>query len=394
MVNTRSRARAARRGRGQSESAGADHPDEPVDPSGETVVEESGTSQTESGTSPQDTGGASGTDRSNLETHTGMVRDSSGCLYPRVFTLRALADAMLRAETRCEGRAASPGRDTTGAPNAPSNTAERANVQSMSFGPDAPSPRTRQGVEHVAGHLSESDGSAPRPIVPPARQVSTSDQPQPGPSRATTNTAGPRLHHFREPASVETGVPKISKLKLMKCGPSSLAKYKRAIKEGKLRVGDRLGCLELTDQFKASLTITAAEKNAQQQSAAGSAGSTLRHASSLYRAERMSVQFVDAQFNPVPGAEADGLTWQVKSRGVLGTPGVDTTSVDFADATLIGVSWDTRVRVSAAPVPRSRRQRDDSAAGLGADRTFSGAIVSLLRAGRAIVQARRGPLHC
>ena len=42
--------------------------------------------------------------------------------------------------------------------------------------------------------------------------------------------------------------------------------------------------------------------------------------------------------------EADGLTWQVRSSGVLGTPGVETTTVNCADATLIGVTWDTRVR--------------------------------------------------
>lgn len=58
----------------------------------------------------------------------------------------------------------------------------------------------------------------------------------------------------------------------------------------------------------------------------------------------MSVQFVDACYAPAERDEAEGLTWQVQSHGVLGTPGVETTGVQFADATPIGVSWDTRVR--------------------------------------------------
>lgn len=58
----------------------------------------------------------------------------------------------------------------------------------------------------------------------------------------------------------------------------------------------------------------------------------------------MGVQFVDAVNEPANIDEADGLVWQVRSRGVLGTPDVETTSVHFADDALIGVTWDTNVR--------------------------------------------------
>lgn len=274
-----------------------------------------------------------------------MIRDESGCLYPRVFTLQALADAMLRAEDRQRREAASPAEVTPGAPSAPSNTARRTeNVPSMTFGLDAPSPQTVRGAQRVTSHLRDRDSSAPRPMLPPVRQERRDPPPQPGPSRAMTREAGPRLHRPQKPVTVETGIPKVSKRQVTAAGPAELARIKRAIREGKMRLEDRLGCVELEDQFDARTTIEAAGKNTAQPAAAGSAGATLRHASSLYRAERMSVQFVDALFNAAEREEADGLTWQVRSSGTLGTPGVETTSVTFSDATLIGVTWNTRVR--------------------------------------------------
>lgn len=298
MVNTRASARAARRGREEDESAGADQPGRAADPpSGEAQAEESGSTWTDSGISPQDPDGARDTRQSDLETHVGMIRDPSGCLYPRVFTLRALADAMLRAGGQTRREAASPAEVTTGAPDAPSNTAGwTINVPSMTFGLDALSPRTVRGAERVTSHLPASDRSAPLPMLPPVRQERSGQPPQPGPSRATTIEAGPRLHRPQQPAAVDTGIPKVSKRKVTSAGPAELARIRRAIREGKLRLEDRLGCVELDDQFDARSTVEAVEKNTSQPAAAGSAGATLRHASSLYRAERMSVEFVDALF--------------------------------------------------------------------------------------------------
>ena len=100
----------------------------------------------------------------------------------------------------------------------------------------------------------------------------------------------------QQPAAVDTGIPKVSKRKVTSAGPAELARIRRAIREGKLRLEDRLGCVELDDQFDARSTVEAVEKNTSQPAAAGSAGATLLHASSLYRAERMSVEFLDALF--------------------------------------------------------------------------------------------------
>lgn len=258
MVRTRSGANTTRSGRNSDESAGADQPSQDISPPGECKAGVSCMSWTSSGNSPQRPCGANNVAGLSPQEYSGMIRDSSGFLHPRIFTLEALASALLRASGEKEERAACPREVVPGAPSAPSNTASTWNVTSMTFMTGAPSPRTARGAERVAGHLFEGDASAPLPTVPPPRVESISTLPTPSTSGATVTPTGPSVRHSRHRVPIEQGVPKISCRALMLAGPTAFAKYKRDIKASKLRMGDRM-----ENQFKAHNIIDAADKQQQ-----------------------------------------------------------------------------------------------------------------------------------